>query len=204
MTRCFLGFELTEDSRRYLYDRVAPLHDALRRKGRWPVRLVPPENWHATLLFFDDLDAAERDEVWQVVADGAARGDWQHLRFAWRRLALWPSLQRPSLVALEADACEAARDWPVAPHLDREPFAKADTRHYLPFIPHVTVIRFDRRWRRVLPRVWSELEEVPQIDPAAIRVHAISFLLSPPNPVYRRERTVALVPGGDPSSSSSA
>ena len=200
MTRCFVGFELTEESRGYLHERVAALHTVLQDHGRWPLRMVRPENWHATLLFFNDLTGDERAEVWEAVEAGARNGAWRNLAFAWSGLTLWPNPRRPSLICLEAEPYAAAADWPVAPLLEREPFSKADVRHFSPYRPHVTAIRFDPRWRRRLKEVWDDAvvqagAKLPPFDPGAIGFDRVSFFLSTlsaAQPVYPRERTVPL------------
>jgi len=160
------------------------------------MRLVRPENWHLTLLFFNDLARTERDIVWETIARGAAAGAWRDLAFAWQGLALWPSSRRPSLIALEGAPYAPARQWPIAPLLGREPFSKADTEHFEPFRPHITVIRFDPRWRKTIGPEWEAvMRDVPPLDPARIRFNRVSFLLSTltkDQPVYERERMVGV------------
>ena len=164
--------------------------------ARWPFRLVRAENWHATLLFFPGLSGAEREQVWEVIAQGVSDGAWGDSRFEWRELALWPSPRRPSLICLEAAPFTGAVDWPLAPLLTREPFSKGETRHFTPFRPHITVIRFDRRWRQLLKREWkAAVGELPPLDPGAITFDRVSFFLSTlsaEQPIYPRERTLAL------------
>jgi 2'-5' RNA ligase len=194
VTRCFVGLELDDGSRAYLDSVVRPVHRALQSRGRWPMRLVRPENWHLTLLFFPDLDEDGRAAVWETIERGASAGAWRDAAFDWRGLALWPSERRPSLIALEAAPYAPAERWPFVPLLGREPFSRADTRHVTPFRPHITVIRFDPRWRKALPEAWAHaLRDAPAFDPARIRFDRVSFLLStlgPEQPVYPRERTV--------------
>ena len=104
--RCFLGFELTGDSRAYLSGLLAPLHEKLKGKLGWQVRLLPARNWHATLLFFQSLTAGERARVWRAVEADALAGTWADLRFAWSGLALWPSPRRPNLICLELEEAD--------------------------------------------------------------------------------------------------
>lgn len=199
MTRCFLGFELTEESRGYLRERLLPLHRALSVERRWPLRLVPPDNWHATLLFFNALEADERDAVWAQVERWTREGRWGPLHFAWQRLALWPAPRRPALLCLEAEPYAAARDWPLAAELDAPPFNKGDTRHLLDYVPHLTLMRFrkSREARLPRPRDWEAVQPLlPSIEPDAVRFDRVSFFLStvsPQQPIYPREHTVALV-----------
>ncbi|MCH8841986.1 MAG: hypothetical protein IID61_03315 [SAR324 cluster bacterium] len=196
MTRCFVAFELAAASRQYLQERVVPVHDALRVKRRWPIRLVRPENWHATLLFFNDLSTQERDTVWQTVAMGARDGAWRGLAFDWRGLEPWPNRRRPSMISLVGEDHPQARSWPVAGLLQREPFSKADVRHYEPFRPHVTVMRFDVRWRKTLAADWAEVSEtLAPIDKSRIVLDRAAFFLSTlsrDQPIYPRERTISL------------
>lgn len=196
MTRCFVALELDEPSRADLASVVTPVHRALQARGRWPMRLVRPENWHLTLLFFPALDEAERDVVWDVVARGAAAGAWRDPDFAWNGLALWPNARRPSLIALEAEPHAPAKVWPFATLLDREPFSKGETQFFSPFRPHITLMRFDPRWRRILPEVWEEvMHDAPPFDPARIRFDRASFILSTltkEQPVYERERVTGV------------
>jgi 2'-5' RNA ligase len=198
MTRCFLGFELRDDSRAYLRERLLPLHRELAETRGWPLRLVPPENWHATLLFFAALDAPERAEVWRAVEADAAAGAWGALDFAWRGLAPWPGPRRPGLLCVEAGPHAAAAAWPLTARLDQPPFAKGDTQHLRSYVPHITVMRFRKGRGQRLPRPadWDAVQPLlPALDPAALRFDRISFFLStvsPQQPIYPRERTLAL------------
>ncbi|MEE8434596.1 MAG: 2'-5' RNA ligase family protein [bacterium] len=198
MTRCFLGFELSEDSRAYLRDVLPPLQRMLSEAAGWPVRLVPPENWHATLLFFKELDEAERETVWAEVELGVASGVWRGLGFQWSGLAVWPSPRRPGLICLEAPDYAPATEWPLTGLLSQHPFSKGDGHHLQSYRPHITVMRF-RRGRGVrAPRpreIEARMAEFPTIDPARVRLEAVSFFLSMvsrQNPIYPRECTVPL------------
>ena len=198
MTRCFLGFELTETSRGYLCERLLPLRRTLAEDHGWPVRLVPPDNWHATLLFFPRLEEAERDAVWAAVAEGVAAGAWGALEFAWRGLALWPSPRRPGLLCVEAERYEGAARWPLAALAQQEPFRQGDTAHLLSYVPHITVMRLraGRGARLPRPRDWEAVQPLlPAIEAAALRFDRVSFFLSTvtaERPVYPRERTLTL------------
>jgi len=196
MTRCFLAFELSEDSRAYLAERARALHARLAGELGWPVRLVPPDNWHATLLFFDDLDPAQREAAWGPVAEGARAGAWRGLAFAWRGFALWPSPRRPSLVCLEGDEYPGTAGWPVAPLLAQEPFCRGDVAHFRRYRPHVTVMRLRRGRHRLWARDWEGLSgALPAIEPGRVRFDRVSFFLSTLSrdaPIYPRERTAPL------------
>jgi 2'-5' RNA ligase len=192
MTRCFVALELDESSRAYLHDYARPVHAALQPRHRWPMRLVKPENWHLTVLFFPDLSESERIQVWSALAPTVPAGAWNDPRFAWQGLSLWPTARRPSLVALEAETYLPAQTWPIAALLDQEPFSRGDSRHFSPFRPHITVMRFDPRWRRVIAEDWAEVtRDLEPFNPARIRFVALSLVLStltPEQPVYERER----------------
>lgn len=200
MTRCFLGFELTDDSRAYLRERLVPLHRALSGERHWPLRLVPPDNWHATLLFFNGLEAAEREQVWALVERATREGRWGALDFVWQRLALWPSPRRPSLLCLEAERFAGTAEWPLTAQAAEAPVSKGDTRHLLDYVPHITVMRLrrSREGRLPRPRDWDAVQPLlPAIDPAAVRFDRVSLFLStvsPERPIYPREHTLALRP----------
>ena len=198
MTRCFLGFELSEESRAYFREVLPPLQRTLSEAAGWPVRLVPPENWHATLLFFKDLDEAERGTVWEEVERSVASGVWRGLGFEWSGLAVWPSPRRPGLICLEAPEYLPASEWPLTGKLSQPPFSKGDGHHLRSYRPHITMMRF-RRGREVKtpkPReIAVRMAHFPSIDPARVRLEAVSFFLSTVSqqaPIYPRERTVPL------------
>jgi 2'-5' RNA ligase len=198
MSRCFLGFELTDASRAYLRERLLPLQRTLAEEHGWPLRLVPPENWHATLLFFPRLAPPDRAPVWQAVEAAVAAGAWRRLDFAWRGLRLWPSPRRPALLCVEGERYEAAAQWPLTARLAEPPFSLADTQHLRSYIPHLTVMRFRKGHgvRLPKPRDWEAVQPLlPAIDGAALRFDRVSFFLStvsPEQPIYPRERTLPL------------
>jgi 2'-5' RNA ligase len=160
------------------------------------MRLVWPENWHLTVLFFPDLNEEERAEAWTFLEPMAGKGGWGDLAFNWQGLSLWPAPRRPSLIALEAEPYLPAQTWPIAPLLTREPFSKGETRHFSPFRPHITVMRFDPRWRKTIAEDWAQVtRNLGPLDPARLRFMELSFVLSvltPEEPVYVRERRVGL------------
>ncbi len=203
MTRCFVAFEFEAGSLAYLREWVEPVHRMLAEEEGWPVRLVRPENWHVTLLFFDGLEAGQRAEVWEEVAAAARSGAWAELAFDWRGLAIWPNPRRPSLICLEAarlsepvaETGAGTAEWPLP--IDREPFSLGKTGNTLAFRPHATLMRFrGRRQRSGLAREWRALRErLPAIEPGRIRFDRVSFLLSTLTqeaPIYPREFTAPL------------
>ena len=218
MLRCFLGFELTEGCRNALRQWLEPLHRKLAGEYDWPVRLIHPDNWHATLLFFGGLTGKERETIWSKVEEQAREGQWgeeqglegqeyegqeyeglgQGLSFDWQRVSLWPSSRRPNLVCLEARRYDAAADWPLTHLLDTEPFSKGETGHLMRYRPHITVMRFRKGKKRSFAREWRAIEEeLPKLDARSVRFDRLSFFLSTlsqEQPVYPREHTIGLHP----------
>lgn len=203
MTRCFLGFELSEASRGYLEALLRPLHGRLAGELGWPLRLVPPRNWHVTLLFFNGLEPTQREAVWAAVEQAVAGGEWSGLAFPWNALSLWPSPRRPGLLCLEAPLFEASRSWSLTGQLDREPFRKGAVEHLRAYRPHITLMRLRRGkgMRLPRPRDWEAVRpELPFIDPARVVVDEVSLFLSTLDarqPIYPRERTLPLDPRGN-------
>lgn len=195
ITRCFLAFEFDAETLAYLKKQVEPAHRMLAEEHGWPVRLIRPENWHVTLLFFDGLEEDERARVWREAARAVADGAWREPAFAWQGLSLWPTPRRPSLVCLEAGQTDAGAGWPLT--VACEPFSKGDVAHYLAYRPHATVMRLRRGGKaRSLGRDWQGLrDKLPSFDAARIRCDRVSLFLSTlsrEQPVYPREFTARL------------
>ena len=198
MTRCFVGFEFEPESLAYLRERVEPAHRLLAEEQGWPVRLVRPENWHVTLLFFAGLETRARREVWAEVEAAARSGVWSGLAFEWRGLAVWPSTRRPSLVCLEAAPFPGTSAWPLP--VEREPFSHARIENYLSFRPHTTLMRFRRgkkgRSQGAVGREWRDLgNRLPAFEPERIGFDRVSMFLSTlthEQPIYPREFTASL------------
>lgn len=194
--RCFVGLELVDTCLERLRQRVEPFCGLLNRDAGWQVSLVHPKNWHMTVLYFPDLDAAERGEVWTEVERNVGSGAWSALAFPWTGLALWPTPRRPNLICLEAPVYPEAALWPLAERLSALPFSKADTTRFAEYRPHITLIRFRGPGSRPYAREWQALhKEIPQVPPTAIRFDRVSLILSdvrPEKPVYTREYTAWL------------
>lgn len=194
--RCFIGFELVDTCLERLRQRVEPFSRLLEKDLGWQVRMVPPQNWHMTGLFFQDLTEPERLQVWEEVRRNVGSGAWSALEFPWRGMALWPTPRKPNLVALEAPATDAAQRWPLATRLAEPPFNKGDTAHLTEFRPHITLIRFRGATVRPYGKEWARLsDQIPQVPPSAIRFDRVSLFLSdvsPQKPVYTREYTARL------------
>ena len=192
--RCFLGFEFSPDTLAYLRKKIEPVERLLAEEQGWDIRLVRPENWHVTLLFFPGLKEAERGSVWAEVEMAARDGVWRDLEFQWQGLAVWPSPRRPGLICLEAGLYPGSVSWPLP--IDREPFSKGKRGNYLKFRPHSTVMRFPRRWRGSVGREWKGLQErLPSFASEKIKLERVSLFLSTltsEEPVYPRERTIKL------------
>jgi 2'-5' RNA ligase len=195
--RCFIGFELVDTCLERMRLRVEPFCGVLQKEFEWPVRLVPPANWHMTGLFFQDLSKEERAQVWTEVLRNVDRGSWRNLYFPWEGLALWPTPRKPNLICLAAPVAAEAQTWPLAERLETPPFTKGDTTHFREFRPHITLMRFRgpsphpfaQDWRRIGTRI-------PQIPPSTIRFDRVSLFLgdtTPQKPIYTREFTASLL-----------
>ncbi|MBI3991998.1 MAG: hypothetical protein HY342_01885 [Candidatus Lambdaproteobacteria bacterium] len=186
-TRCFVAFELAEESRAYVQERLAPLQTLLARELPLRLRPVPAANWHATLLFFPGLEDDERAALWEAVAADVAAGAWRGIGFDWQGFALWPTPRRPGMLCLVGADYPAARDWPLYGRLEQQPFAQADLRHVGRFVPHITLMRAAERRAVDAREAWTALApRVPPLDPRAVRVERISLFLS----VVSRERPI--------------
>jgi 2'-5' RNA ligase len=194
--RCFIGFELDEDCRERLRIHIEPFANKLQKELGWPIRMVPPQNWHQTCLFFPDLSDGERATVWQEVLRNVEAGVWSDLLFPWEGLTLWPSPRKPSLVCLAAAPVQDQEGWPLFQRLSEEPFSKGDVEHLKVYRPHITLIRFRGGASRPYWREWqAQGSRIPQIPPTAIRYNRISMILSdvsPQKPIYPREYTAKL------------
>ncbi len=195
-TRCFIGFELAEESRVYLRDLLEPVQGLLAAEFPLRMRLVLPENWHATLLFFPGLSAGERGDVWAEIERGVVAGTWRGVQFDWRGLALWPSAKRPNLLCLVASVYPGAGRWPLFQKLDVPPFERADLRHVARFQPHITMMRAASKRRVDARAAWHAIEsDIPLVDPRRVRFDRVAFFLSTlsrEQPVYVRERSLSL------------
>jgi len=194
--RCFLALELVDTCRERLRLRMLPFARTLQNEMRWPVRLVPPENWHATLLFFRDLTDAERAEVWQEVLRNVEAGVWDDLRLPWQGLVLWPNHRRPSLICLAAPPEPQAASWPITRRVGEPPFSKGEVAHLLAYRPHISLLRFQGAASRPYSKEWKALgDDLPQIPAVAIRFNRVSLFLSDVSaerPIYPREYTAPL------------
>ena len=194
--RCFIGFELVDTCVERLRMRVEPFAKLLNDEVGWQVRMVNPKNWHMTALFFQDLEAGERKEVWDEVVRNVGVGVWSDLVFPWNGLALWPTPRRPNLICLEAPVYPEAANWPLASRIGAPPFSKADTTYFGEYRPHITLIRFRGPGSRPYAKEWMGLSKhIPLVPPTAIRFDRVSLFLSdvsPDKPVYTREFTAGL------------
>ena len=193
MSRCFVGFELAEPTRAMLRRRLEPLHSHLRDELGWKVVLVPPENWHCTILFFDSLGSGERKILWEGITQWCNEGLWKTLKFDWQNFSLWPSAKRPNLMVLQAAEYMAAVDWPLSRALEQAPFNQAKIAHLRRYRPHITVMRFKRGRTQNLAADWARVQEMlPPFNPAEITLAEVSLFLSQGGRIYPREYRMML------------
>jgi len=127
--RLFLAVPLTEQARQEIIARLPVL----------PGRLVPPHNWHFTLRFLGDTDAATRDHL-----TGALRSAHLGSRFSisFGGLGAFPRANRARIIWLGVDD-GVARLVSVAESVERavrRAGLKAEER---PFKPHLTLSRIE-------------------------------------------------------------
>ena len=193
MTRCFLGFEFTPSTLDYLRERILPFHYRLVDELNWPLRLVRPENWHVTILFFEGLDTPERNKVRERMEALVSGNPLEGTAFGWKGFSLWPSPRKPSLICLEATQTTASLKWGLP--ISEPPFSKGHIHHFLEYRPHATLMRFKGKGR-AMGKDWEALKkEMPVIQPEQIRVDRISLFLSTltrEKPVYPREFTLPI------------
>src|SRR5574341_181974 len=177
--RCFVALELEERSRELLRVRVVQFCDSLRDEHGWPVRLVPPANWHVTVLFFKDLPKEEHPVVWQEVLRNVEAGVWNELVLPWGDVELWPNSNRPGLICLAAPPYAEVKRWPLIEKVTEPPFNRGDVPKLLDFRPHITLIRFGGGRPRPYGQEWKALgHRIPRVPPTAIRFDRVSLLLS--------------------------
>jgi len=127
--RLFVAVPLTEHARQEIIARLPVL----------PGRLVPPHNWHFTLRFLGDTDAATRDRL--IAALHAARlGSRFSISFG--GLGAFPRANRARIIWLGVDE-GARRLVSVAESVEsavRRAGLKAEER---PFKPHLTLSRIE-------------------------------------------------------------
>lgn len=126
--RLFLAMSLSDSQRRA----VAQWRRALELRTGKP---VPAENFHVTLLFLGDVDAAQVP-AWCATIDGLAHPE-APLRLLLDRLQVWP---RPGALVLEPqDTPPALRQWVYALQQALLPLGIASQgRDYR---PHLTLAR---------------------------------------------------------------
>jgi 2'-5' RNA ligase len=194
--RCFIGFELVDTCLERMRQRVEPFCMQLNKELGWRLRLVHPDNWHMTCLFFADLDGAERELVWQEVLRNVTSGVWSDLMVPWRAIELWPEARRPTMIALAAPPFAGAAQWPISARLGDAPLNKGEVAHLQTYRPHITMMRFRGPTRIPYEKEWSRItKHIPIIPPTAVRFDRVSLFLSdvsPTKPVYTREYTANL------------
>ena len=179
----FLGFQPSEESLEYLTPLVTENHQLLTEAG-WPLRLVPPDKWHVTILWFKLLFRSERATLWSHAQSVLRRGAWSDPDFKWRGLSVWHNWKEPELVALAARKFPAVEVWGLEPWLT-DPICKQGRIERLEsYKPHITMMRF-RKEQMGRPGVrnwkdeWRKLQpQLKPIDPERIRFDRLHLYLS--------------------------
>ena len=196
MSRCFLGFELTDESRLELEHWFLPMFKEMHEELEWQIKMVLPLNWHATLLFFPELKPEDRELAWRQVVNWTEAKVWKVREFQWKGLAIWPSAVRPGLICLAGEPFKLSQQWPLASALSEFPFQAGRGEHVWSYRPHITLARFPRGRQRVNETSWLRfLSRHNPLPESQIQLDRLSFFLSKlsiQNPVYPRERTIHL------------
>jgi 2'-5' RNA ligase len=196
--RCFIALELEERCRELLRVRITQFHADLRSDHDWPVQLVPPANWHVTVLFFRDLPKRDHDGVWTEVLRSVEAHVWDDLVFPWEDVELWPNPSRPGLICLAAPPYLDVKRWPLIENATKAPLNQGDVAKLLNFRPHITLMRFKGGRARPYSQEWKAMAtRIPRVPPTAIRFDRVSLLLSdssPSRPLYTRAFSAPIRP----------
>jgi 2'-5' RNA ligase len=157
------------------------------------VKVIPWQNLHLTILYFQSLNQEERSRVWEkyIVPDRPALARVQNLE--WERFAVWPRPQRPALFCLETAGYELAAQWKISREKDIL-VEKGDINHLQEYHPHLTAIRCRASWGAQRLRLPPDLA-MPSL-PVGLRKASwsgVAFLisnLSAENKFYRRETEI--------------
>jgi 2'-5' RNA ligase len=140
--RLFLGFA-PENAERAVYN----LCDQLALPDELPLRWVPPENWHITVVFLGDLPERDLGRVVDTVAPIVQ--DCAPMEVTLEELAWFPSAMKPRLLTLGVETAPALMSLQadVAAALRRAGF-HSEQRAYR---PHLTLARLKGSRKLVTP-----------------------------------------------------
>ena len=176
--RLFFAVALPDEARAAIADR------APSREEGMPGRVVPPENWHLTVRFLGELDAAARDAVLGSV-EQAPLGPPFPLR-----LGGWGAFPRPARASVLWLGVRAGEE-PLRRLAERVEDAVAAAglpRERRPFAAHLTLTRL-RQPQDVRPL----LDRLPDFE-AALTVHELVLYRSALGQGPPRYDAVARIP----------
>lgn len=154
--RLFLGFA-PSSAERAIYG----LCDRLEFPDDLPLRWVPPENWHITVVFLGDVP--ERSLGRLVDAVGPIASASPPIPVSLESLAWFPSPLKPRMLTLRVEETEPLMSLQaeVAASLRREGF-HSEQRGYR---PHLTLARLKGSRRQVTPPALMPITPIPaQLD----------------------------------------
>lgn len=154
--RLFLGFAPASAERA-----VYSLCDRLEFSDDLPLRWVPPENWHITVVFLGDVPERSLGRVVDTVAPIVAAH--QTISATLESLAWFPSPLKPRMLTLQVEETEPLMSLQaeVASSLRREGF-HSEQRAYR---PHLTLARLKGSRKQITPPPLMPVTPIPaQLD----------------------------------------
>ncbi len=144
--RLFLGFP-PQHAERAIYGLYDRLSSSRELPEDLPLRWVPPENWHITLVFLGEVAERSLGKLVDTVAPLA--GACPEIALNFETLEWFPSPMKPRLLALGVEQAPAlmALQAEVSAALRREGF-HSEQRSYR---PHLTLARLQGSRKRVAP-----------------------------------------------------
>jgi 2'-5' RNA ligase len=138
--RCFVGLRIDERAQRRLAEAQATLEQLGKTAAR-RLRLVPPENFHATLKFLGATADQQVPELTSALAAVARR--FEPVEVLIEGFGAFPSPARPRVLFA---ALGAGRDWAasLAADVDAAAVELSFAREERPHVPHVTLARVEQ------------------------------------------------------------
>lgn len=142
--RCFLAFDFDAQSKAWLARVQSAWLDALDAASQRALRLTPPAAFHTTLRFLGEIDDVRRRALESALPAIVA----QHapLRCALAGCGAFPSLASPRVLWLGLE-CEGRALESLQSKLEDAAQELGLDEERLPFRPHATIARVDRRLR---------------------------------------------------------